>query len=102
MAGPPTPPHHVAAEFRQHPLGHHSPELQRVLTTFRGAPMAGKYVLLCTKPYQEWKLAQLSGVRGEPPTIISSQVFTDRAAAEWEVFKRRWEQYYGERLDDVV
>ncbi len=96
------PSRHLASEFRQHPLGHHSPELQKLLTMFRGVPMAGKYVLICTKPHAEWKLGRLSGVRGEPPAIIGSQTFSSRAEAEWEVFKRRWEENFGESLDDSV
>jgi hypothetical protein len=27
-------------------------------------------------------------------------VFHDRAEAEWEVFKRRWQEHFGEALDD--
>lgn len=95
-----SPSRHLASEFRQHQLGHHSSELQRLLTAFRGTPMAGKYVLICSKPHTEWRLGRLSGVRGEPPTIISDQVFNTRAEAEWEVFKRRWEEHFGESLDD--
>ena len=28
--------------------------------------MAGKYVLVCRKPHEEWVLGQLTGKRGEP------------------------------------
>ena len=38
-------------EFRQNPIGHHSPNLQRVLNTLRGGPLEGKYVLVCTRPF---------------------------------------------------
>ena len=55
-----------AEEFRRTPVGHHSPGLQRVLHAFRGEPLCGKYVLFCTKPYTEWRLARLSGERGKP------------------------------------
>jgi hypothetical protein len=43
----------IFEEFRQKPIGHHSPALQRVLNVFRGEPTAGKYVLICTKPHKE-------------------------------------------------
>lgn len=97
---PASPPRALADEFRRQPLGHHSPGLQSVLTKFRGEPMEGKYVLVCTRPHAEWRLGQLSGVRGESVTMIDDVTFTSRAEAEWEVFKRRWKRYYDEDLAD--
>jgi hypothetical protein len=32
----------VVDEFRQKPIGHHSPDLQRVPNTLRGGPLKGK------------------------------------------------------------
>jgi hypothetical protein len=89
----------VVDEFKQNPIGNHSPRLQRVLNLFRGAPMADKYVLVCTKPHREWVLGQLSGSRGEP-IRMTNQVFNSIEAAEWYVFKQRWKFYTGEELDD--
>lgn len=96
-----TPPsREFAREFRASPLGHHSPGLQQLLVLFRGAPMDGKFVLVCTEPHARWKLGQLSGRRGEPVKVFDAVEFTSRAEAEWEVFKRRWEHHFGERLND--
>ncbi len=86
-------------EFRQTPVGHHSPGLQRILNLFRGEAMAGKYVLVCTKPHQEWMLGQLTGVRGER-IRMTNHVFTSLAEAEWYVFKQRWKRHTGEDLPD--
>lgn len=86
-------------EFRSMPLGHHSPELQRLLTTFRGAPMEGKHMLVCTKAHEEWVLGRLPGGRGEA-VELTGEVFHSLADAEWSVFKRRWEHHFGERLQD--
>ena len=44
---------HLVEEFRAKPIGHHSADLQKLLNVFRGAEMAGKYVLVCTKPHEE-------------------------------------------------
>ncbi len=93
------PSHELAEEFRRQPLGHHSPELQRVLVLFRGEPMEGKYVLVCTEPHRRWVLGQLPGVRGEPVKMYEDVVFETREEAEWEVFKRRWKKHFGEDLD---
>jgi len=86
-----------AAEFMRAPVGHQSPGLQRVLHAMRGEPLAGKYVLVVTKPHVEWQLAQLSGERGRP--LARLEVFyTDLLEAERDIFRRRWLDATGERL----
>ena len=89
----------VVDAFRQRPIGPHGPDLQRVLNAMRGAPTAGKYCLICTKPYAEWQLARMSGRRGVPPTPVAGAVFTSIAEAEWAVFRRRWKAITGEDLN---
>lgn len=86
-------------EFKNNPIGHHSPGLQRILNLFRGEAMTGKYVLVCTKPHKEWMLGQLTGVRGEG-IRMTNQVFTSIDEAEWFVFKQRWAKYANEALPD--
>lgn len=86
-------------EFRKTPVGRHSPGLQRILNLFRGEAMAGKYVLVCTKPHREWMLGQFTGVRGEK-IRMTNQVFTSLDEAEWYVFKQRWKRHTGEDLPD--
>jgi hypothetical protein len=86
-------------EFKKCPVGHHSPGLQRVLNLFRGEAMAGKYVLICTKPHKQWALGILSGIRGE--TIkMTEEVFDSLKDAEWRIFQLRWAKYTGEKLTD--
>lgn len=91
-----------AREFMDTPVGLHSPGLQRVLNVLRGEPLTDKYVLVEVTPHQRWKLAQLSGIRGQPVTILDT-VFTDLATAEREVFALRWRAHVGQDLvlDDV-
>jgi branched-chain amino acid transport system permease protein len=86
-------------EFKKTPIGHHSPNLQRILNLFRGEPMAGKYVLICTRPHREWTLAVLPGARGER-IRMTEEVFQSIEQAEWYVFKQRWAKYAGENLGD--
>lgn len=90
---------HVAEEFMRNPIGHHSPELQRVLMVFRGEPLEGKYVLICTKPFEEWQLATLTGVRGKPVKLIKDKFFSSVEDAEREVFRLRWKKYTGHELN---
>ena len=86
-----------AMEFMRVPVGHQSPGLQRVLHVFRGEPLAGKYVLVCTKPHKEWQLARLSGKRGKPPTL-ENKFYSNLEEAERDVFRRRWKDFTGVEL----
>jgi hypothetical protein len=88
----------LAREFRAKPFGLHSPELHAVLTAMRSLPIQGKHILYMTKWYREWNLAVMEG---DPlrPRLLPGQVFEDLAAAEWAVFKLRWQQITGEALN---
>lgn len=81
----------IIEEHKRNPIGIHSDALERVLIYLRrhGLRTAGKYILVCTKPHQEWRIARLSGVRGEPPTIDESARFASRETAEHGVFLKR-------------
>lgn len=89
----------VVEEFRRNPIGRHSPQLQRVLNLFRGAPMEGKYVLITRIPHKEWVLGQMTGKRGEP-IRMTNQVFHNIEEAEWYVFRQRWKLHTGEDLEE--
>jgi branched-chain amino acid transport system permease protein len=89
----------VYPEFRDRPFGHHSTQLQRVLNRLRTGPMAGKYVLVCTKPHREWMLAQLPDNAGAALRLHHNRIFHSLEEAEREVFKLRWEQHTGQALE---
>ena len=55
----------LIAEHAARPLGQHSDALERVLQYFRRQPQAGKYVIVMTEPWAEFKIGVLSGVRGD-------------------------------------
>jgi hypothetical protein len=86
-----------AREFMATPVGLHSPGLQRVLNVLRGEPLAGKYVLIEITPHEQWRLARLTGERGQPVRLLDTE-FTDLAAAEREVFMLRWKEHVGHDL----
>ena len=88
----------LAREFMATPIGHHSPDLQRLLRTFRGEPVKGKYALLITKPSREWMLIELSGDKGVPFKLHRDQVFTSLADAERAVFRLRWKRHTGQDM----
>ena len=84
-------------EFKRNPIGHHSPDLQRLLTRLRGAPMPDKFCLVVIQANREWQLARTSGTPGKPLKLLE-QRFTSMADAEWYVFRQRWKALTGESL----
>ena len=88
----------LAREFMRTPIGHHSPDLQRLLRRFRGEAVKGKYALLCTRPNREWVLVELSGEKGVPFKVHRDKVFTDLLEAERAVFRLRWKRHMGREL----
>jgi hypothetical protein len=86
-----------AREFMTTPVGLHSPGLQRVLNVLRGEPLAGKYALIEITPHAQWRLARLSGERGQPVPLLDT-VFTDLETAERQVFMLRWKEHVGQDL----
>lgn len=89
--------HALIDEFKQNPIGHHSPDLQRLLNRLRGAPMADKYCLVVVKPNREWQLAKTTGEPGQPVKLLSRR-FSSMDEAEWYVFRQRWKAATGETL----
>ena len=86
-----------AREFFTTPVGHQSPGLQRVLHVFRGEPLKDKYVLVITKPHEQWQLARLSGERGKPLARLDT-FYTCLLTAERDIFRRRWRDFTGDDL----
>ena len=79
----------LIAEHKHKPLGQHSDALERVLNYFRRAPQSGKYVGVCTKPWEEWRIGMLSGIRGVPPAILADERFSSEDELQHGIFLRR-------------
>jgi hypothetical protein len=80
----------IVDEHRERPIGKHSDELERVLIYLRKnhLEMEGKYILVCTKPHEEWRIATLTGKPGAPPELLPDS-FPDRYGAEHGIFLKR-------------
>lgn len=80
----------IVDEHRDRPIGKHSDELERVLIYLRKhhLEMPGKYILVCTRPHEEWRVATLSGTPGVPPELLPDS-FSDRDEAEHGLFLKR-------------
>ena len=76
-------------EHRRKPLGQHSDALERVLNYFRRQPQPGKYIVVATKPWEEYRIGVLSGVRGTPASILDDETFATEEEAMHGVFLRR-------------
>lgn len=87
----------LAEEFKARPFGEHSPDLQYLLNLMR-QPRAEPFpVLVLTAPGERWTLAYLEPGAVAPPRLTNT-VFTSLEAAEWHVFKLRWQALAGEEL----
>jgi|SRR6516165_546694 branched-chain amino acid transport system permease protein len=82
----------VIAEHKRNPLGDHGDALKRVLNYFRRSTTLTLYVLVCTKPFREWRLARLSGERGKAPTFIDGPAYNSEAQAMHALFLKRVEE----------
>ena len=90
----------LVAAFNENPHGPHSPELQRLVNALRfELDTTGKYVVVNTKPHEEWTLAQLPGMRDTAMIMHHDHVFTSLEDAERAIFKLRWEAATGETLE---
>lgn len=79
----------LIAEHRANPLGPHGDRLRRVLNYFRRSPQAGKYVVVAVERWREYRLARLSGIRGEPPEVLDEPVFASEEEAMHGAFLAR-------------
>lgn len=86
----------LALAFKADVFAPRSGELAALCTALRMGPVAGKYVLL-QEPPGRLQLARLGGRRHAPLQRLG--VFFDTPeAAEWEVFRLRWQEATGRSL----
>jgi branched-chain amino acid transport system permease protein len=80
----------LIAEHDASPLGPHSDALQRVVGYFRRQPQAGKYMIVAVRPWEEYRIASLSGLRGIPAQVLpDSEAYPTEEAAMHGIFLRR-------------
>jgi branched-chain amino acid transport system permease protein len=79
----------VIAEHEYDPRGDHSDDLKRVLNYFRRSTSLTPYVVLCTQPFRQWRVARLTGQRHQAPVFADEQTFDSESAAEHAVFLMR-------------
>lgn len=86
----------LAAEYKRAPLGPHSADLQKLLQLLRWGYARGRTVIICTRPYAEWRLGRMAPARGQPMEVSDDQVFTSYGDAQWACFRARWQEVVGQ------
>ncbi len=87
----------LAREYKARPFGEHSPDLQYLLNLMRTRETDARHVLVMTRPHAQWTLARLTDGNQGPPRL-TNVTFDSLEAAEWGVFKLRWEEMAGAPL----
>ena len=79
----------AAQPHKGQPMVEHSKELQIVLDKLRRQPMhIKKYVTVCKKDFEDYRIGIVTGVRGEPVKILEES-FSSEEACEHAIFLKR-------------
>ena len=79
----------AAQPHKNQPMVEHSKELQIVLDKLRRQPMGvKKYVTVCKKDFEDYRIGIVSGVRGQPVKILEES-FSSEEACEHAIFLKR-------------
>jgi len=88
----------LIAEHRANPVGRaatggnpaieHSLDLRTVLDKFRRQPMEGKYLTVCRRLHEDYRIGVCSGTRGTPVEILEGS-FSSEEACEHAIFLKR-------------
>jgi hypothetical protein len=89
----------LVEEFRRSPKGPHGRDLQMLLHRMRWESPGGRYVLVAIEPGRRWMLGRLPGARNVPIELFHNRTYESPAAAEWDIFKLRWEALTGQRIE---
>lgn len=98
----PRPDPALAREFHRHPFGARSADLHNLLHHMRAQPIPGKHFLFMLSTNELWALGRYSRDDASRTTVDLATTFVSLEEAEWHVFKIRWQELFGEQLDDTV
>lgn len=86
----------LIAEFDANPDGPHSHELALILNRLRIGPREERFIMICTRPRQEWVVARMPTERGQPIDLVEDAVFDNANDASRKVFRLRWQAVTGQ------
>jgi len=67
-------------------------KLNRLLNRLRMGPLAGKQVIVCTKPYSEYAIGTMGQARGDK-VELGPERYDKLADAQWALLKLRWARH---------
>ena len=82
----------IIAEHKRDPVGIHSDALDRVLTYFRRPNLLERHVIVCTRPFKQWRVARMTGASGQGPAFADERTYNSEAKAAHAVFLIHVEQ----------
>lgn len=82
----------IIAEHKRDPVGIHSDALDRVLNYFRRPNLLDHYVIVCTRPFKQWRVARMTEFPGQGPVFVDERSYNSEAKAAHAVFLMRVEQ----------
>ncbi len=82
----------IIAEHKRDPIGIHSDALDRVLNYLRRPNLLERYVIVCTRPFKQWRIARMTGVADETPAFTDARPYNSEAKAAHAVFLKHVEQ----------
>ena len=88
----------LAREFKRHPTGPHSPELQRLLKLLRWEPIDSRFVVVQPERDGPWYLAHTTGPKGHALEMFWEHAYETLGDAHWALFRARWQQHTGQPL----
>ena len=80
------------AEHKRDPVGIHSDALDRVLNYFRRPNLLDHCVIVCTRPFKQWRVARLAEVSAHGPVFADERTYNSEAKAAHAVFLMHVEQ----------
>ena len=86
----------LIAEFDANPDGPHSHELALILNRLRIGPREERFIMICTRPRQEWVVARMPTERGQTIDLVEGAVFDNADDASRKVFRLRWQAVTGQ------
>ncbi len=89
----------LAREFRQRPLGPHSPDLQRLLKVLRWDSVTDRFIVVQRVRGGPWSVARATGPKGQPIEFFDTGAYATSQDAWWEIFRRRWQRHTGVPLE---
>jgi branched-chain amino acid transport system permease protein len=75
----------IIAEHKRDPVGIHSDALERVLNYFRRPNLLDRHVIVCARPFKQWRVARMS-VPGQAPVFVDERNYNSEAKAAHAVF----------------